>query len=80
MLHNIGLKNVHKPVLTPLKSIPLDLFTFSAEYAIYCKFYIYLELVHMHGEAVNYRPCGSSSFEVAKPRKITAISAVIAKE
>ena len=29
------------------------------------------------GEAVNYRPYASPSFEVAKPRKITGISAII---
>ena len=29
------------------------------------------------GKAVNYRQCASPSFEVAKPRKITVISAIV---
>jgi len=49
---------------------------FSAEYAIYCKFYNHLEL-SPSGEAVNNRPYASPSFELVKLCKITAISVVI---
>ena len=34
-------------------------------------------IVNPRGETVNYRQYASPSFEVAKPRKITAISAII---
>jgi len=44
-------------------------------FAIYCKFYSYIP----RGEAVNCRPYAFPSFEVVKPRKITAISAIMAK-
>jgi len=33
--------------------------------------------ISSRGEAVNYRPYASSSFKLAKPRKITAISTII---
>jgi len=48
---------------------------FSAEYAIYCKFSI-IKLSPL-GVAVNYKPYASPSFQMAKPRKITVISAII---
>ena len=46
---------------------------FSAEYAIYCNLF----RISRRGEAINYRRYASPSFQVAKPRTLTDISAIL---